>query len=298
MVIETLQGLSTERRNQKTMMLDTLSIHEILCIMNEEDKEVSIAVQETLSSIEQAIEVVVAQLKQGGRLIYMGAGTSGRIAIMDAVECVPTFSTKDEVMAIMAGGAKAFISAVEGAEDSELLAKQDLEAISISSKDVVMGIAASGRTPYVKGALTYAKEIGAKTISLACNKQAEISSLSDVAIEVDAGSEVISGSTRLKAGTAQKMILNMISSVSMIQLGKVYGNLMVDMKPTNEKLQERAKKIVMEACGCNYDQASEVLKEAGDIKVAIVMMLTSCSKEEAIHRLQKSDGFVRKSLEE
>lgn len=298
MLKEELQKLSTEKRNQKTMQLDTLSINEILRIMNEEDQNVLSTVSDAIPDIEKAIELVVRQLNKGGRLIYMGAGTSGRIGIMDAVECIPTFSTTDEVIALMAGGTQAFVKAVEGAEDSLELAKEDLETVVLTSDDVVMGIAASGRTPYVIGGLNYAKKIQASTISLSCNKNAEISNLADVSIEVDAGPEILSGSTRLKSGTAQKIILNMISTVSMIRIGKVYGNLMVDMKPSNDKLKERAKKIIIEATECSYEQASAILKEAGDIKVAIVMILTSCTKIEAENKLKRNQGFVRNSLED
>lgn len=296
MLKEDLQKLSTEKRNHKTMQLDTLSINEILKIMNEEDQNVLSTIQDAIPDIEKAIEVIVKQLNKGGRLIYIGAGTSGRIGIMDAVECIPTFSTTDEVIAVMAGGNQAFVKAVEGAEDSTELAREDLERIDLSINDVVMGIAASGRTPYVIGGLNYANSKQAFTISLACNKHAEISKIADVAIEVDAGPEILSGSTRLKSGTVQKIILNMISTVSMIRIGKVYGNLMVDMKPTNDKLKERAKKIVIEATECSYEQASVILEETGDIKVAIVMILTACTKIEAKERLKKNLGFVRDSL--
>ncbi|MDQ0360524.1 N-acetylmuramic acid 6-phosphate etherase [Breznakia pachnodae] len=275
MLKEELQRLSTEKRNQKTMQLDTLSINEILKIMNEEDQHVLSTVKDAIPDIEKAIELVVRQLNEGGRLIYIGAGTSGRIGIMDAVECIPTFSTTDEVIALMAGGTQAFVKAVEGAEDSLELAKEDLKSVQLTKNDVVMGIAASGRTPYVIGGLNYAKSIQVSTIALSCNKNAEISDLAEVSIEVDAGPEILSGSTRLKSGTAQKIILNMISTVSMIRIGKVYGNLMVDMKPSNDKL-----------------------KEAGDIKVAIVMILTSCTKIEAENKLNKNQGFVRNSLED
>lgn len=298
MLKEELQRLSTEKRNQKTMQLDTLSIDEILRIMNEEDQHVLSTVRDAIPDIEKAIKLVVRQLNKGGRLIYIGAGTSGRIGIMDAVECIPTFSTTDEVIALMAGGTQAFVKAVEGAEDSLELAKEDLKAIQLTKNDVVMGIAASGRTPYVIGGLNYAKSIQASTITLSCNKNTEISNLADISIEVDAGPEILSGSTRLKSGTAQKIILNMISTVSMIRIGKVYGNLMVDMKPSNDKLKERAKKIIIEATECSDEQASAILKEAGDIKVAIVMILTSCTKIEAESKLKKNQGFVRNSLED
>lgn len=297
MLKDELKTLSTEKRNTKTMCLDALSIHDVLTIMNEEDTNVLATIHNAIPKIEQAIEVVVERLKRGGRLIYIGAGTSGRMGIMDAVECVPTFSTTDEVIALMAGGNQAFVKAVEGAEDSIELAKTELEAIHLTSDDVVMGIAASGRTPYVIGGLLYAQQKQAATIALSCNEQAKISAYADVAIEVNAGAEILSGSTRLKAGTCQKIILNMISTVSMIQMGKVYGNLMVDMKATNDKLKERSKKMVMEATDCTYDTANETLQLADqNIKVAILMILTNCTKKDAEARLKENAGFVRKAI--
>ena len=292
-----LDKLTTERRNPDTTNLDQLTPHEFLKIMNHEDRKVAVVVGEALPEIEKAVLTITESLKKGGRLIYFGAGTSGRLVVLDAVECSPTFGTTDEVQGLIAGGEKAFVKAVEGAEDSEELAVQDFKKLNLTKKDTVVGIAASGRTPYVIGGLKYADEIGAKTISISCNKNAEISKYAKISIEVDCGPEVLTGSTRLKAGTAQKLILNMISTASMVGVGKVYGNLMVDVRATNEKLVERSKRIVMEATGVSYEEAEKKLEEAdGKVKVAIVMILTDCSYEEARARLDIAEGFVRKAI--
>lgn len=294
-----LDQLGTEKRNEKTMHLDELSIHELLTIMNEEDLNVVNAVKEALNDIEKAASAVIDTLNQKGRLIYVGAGTSGRLGVLDAVECVPTFSTTDEVIAIMAGGNEAFVRAKEGAEDSKILAQDDLKAHDLSERDLVVAIAASGRTPYCIGALEYARSIKAKTVSISCNKNALLSEYADIAIEVDAGPEILTGSTRLKAGTCQKMILNMISTASMVGIGKVYGNLMVDMKATNEKLVERARRIVMQATCCDYQKATETLNLCDyHIKEAILMILLNINQKEAQERLQDTKGFVGKALKE
>lgn len=292
-----LENLMTEKRNQKTTGLDEMSIQDILAIMNEEDAKVPVAIKESLGQIEAVIEKIIASFNKGGRLIYIGAGTSGRLGILDAAECVPTFGTEPEmVQGLIAGGMKAMTVAVEGAEDSEELGRADLAAINLTDKDIVVGIAASGRTPYVVGGLEYAKEVGATRASLSCNKQAVISQYATYPIEVEVGPEVLTGSTRLKSGTAQKLILNMLSTVSMIGVGKIYKNLMVDVRPTNEKLVERAKRIIMEATECEYDLASSKFEEAGeDVKLAIVMILTNSSKEEALTKLKTSNGFVRQA---
>lgn len=233
-----LDKLTTETRNEASMTLDQMSVQEAIALMNQEDRRVPEAIEQVLPQIEAAIKLIVKSFNQDGRLIYMGAGTSGRLGVLDAAECVPTFSTPPEmVVGLIAGGEKAMLSAVEGAEDSAEFGRDDLKELKLTDKDTVVGIAASGRTPYVKGGLAYAQEVGASTVSVACNKGAEISEYSQVAIEVDAGAEVLTGSTRLKAGTAQKLILNMLSTVSMVQIGKVYKNLMVDVQPTNEKLR-------------------------------------------------------------
>jgi len=290
--------MSTEGRNSKTMNLDKMSISEFLRVMNEEDKLVPQAISEVLDDIEDIIQAVVLTFNQGGRLIYFGAGTSGRLAVLDAVECVPTFSTSPEmVTALIAGGEKAFIRSVEGAEDSEELAEKDLENIELSAFDMVIGIAASGRTPYVIGGLNYANEVGAKTAAISCNKHSKISKLVDWFVEVDLGPEVLTGSTRLKAGSAQKMILNMISTASMISIGKTYGNLMVDVKPSNEKLVDRAKRIIVEATGVAYEIAEKYYDlSLGRPKLAIVMIIRNCSLEEAERKLES--GFVSKAIED
>lgn len=292
-----INHLKTENRNPRTMNLDTMSTMELLQIMNEEDQKVIETIKEALPQIEKSIQLVIHSLNLKGRLIYMGAGTSGRLGILDAVECVPTFSTKNEVVGIIAGGENAFIKAVEGAEDSEELAAKDLNDLHICESDVVVAIAASGRTPYTIGALKYAKKKNAQCISITCNKNSILSKYADVAIEVDAGPEVLTGSTRLKAGTCQKIILNMISTASMVGIGKVYGNLMVDMKATNLKLVERAKRIVMESTGCDIHTAASTLELTDyNSKVAIVMILTGITKEEASIRIAENHGFIRKCI--
>lgn len=294
-----LDKLVTETRNERTMNLDEMSILEILEVMNEEDRMVPQAIRGQLHKIEQAIALTIQSLKEGGRLIYVGAGTSGRLGVLDAVECQPTFGTDAQlVRGLIAGGKEAFTTAVEGAEDDQDQAAKDLAEITLTPKDMVIGIAASGRTPYVIGALQYARRIGARTASLACNKDAEISKYAEVAIEVVPGPEILTGSTRLKSGTAQKLVLNMISTCSMIGIGKVYKNLMVDVQPTNLKLVERSKLIIMQATDVSYEQAAQVYDQAkGNVKAAIVMILTACNYEEALERLKKADGFVRKAIQ-
>ncbi|AQY51391.1 N-acetylmuramic acid-6-phosphate etherase [Listeria weihenstephanensis FSL R9-0317] len=293
-----LENLSTEKRNEKTTALDMLTVKEALQIMNEEDAKVPTAIATNLTSIETVINGVIGSFKKGGRLIYLGAGTSGRLGVLDAAECVPTFGVPATmVVGLIAGGEKAFLQAVEGAEDSVVLGKEDLQAISLTANDYVLGIAASGRTPYVIGALDYAKEVGAKTGALSCNKNAAISAHADTAIEVDCGPEILTGSTRLKAGTAQKLVLNMISTVSMIGIGKVYKNLMVDVMPTNEKLVERSKRIIMEATECDYATATKYFELAGQhVKPAIVMILTKTDLATATEKLASADGFIRRTL--
>ncbi|MBF4692084.1 N-acetylmuramic acid 6-phosphate etherase [Fusibacter sp. Q10-2] len=289
--------LKTESRNPKTLNLDTMSTLTLLRIMNEEDQKVIGAIKEALPQIEKSIQLTIEALRNNGRIIYIGAGTSGRLGILDAVECVPTFSTNDEVIGLIAGGEKAFVRAVEGAEDSEALAVEDLKKVNVNENDAVVAIAASGRTPYAIGALKYAKEINAKCIGISCNKASELSKYADVAIEVDAGPEILTGSTRLKAGTSQKLILNMISTASMVGIGKVYGNLMVDMRATNQKLVERAKRIVMESTGCDMTVALKTLEISEfSIKEAIVMILTGVTREEAKQKIIQNKGFIRKCI--
>ncbi|MGX7030121.1 N-acetylmuramic acid 6-phosphate etherase [Vagococcus zengguangii] len=293
-----LDNLTTEKRNSRTTHLDEMSTQEILMIMNEEDAKVPLAIKESLAQIEQVVHKIIESFKQGGRLIYIGAGTSGRLGILDAVECVPTFGTKPEqVQGLIAGGLDAMMVAVEGAEDSESLAQTDLAAIGLNETDIVIGIAASGRTPYVIGGLEYAKEVGATRATVACNKNAKISQYAEFPIEVEVGAEILTGSTRLKSGTAQKLVLNMLSTASMIGIGKVYKNLMVDVQPTNEKLVERAKRIIMEATECSYEVASQKYLEANqEVKLAIVMILTDSTKEVAAEKLIAGQGFVRKAI--
>lgn len=292
-----LQNLTTEKRNEKTMNLDELSIDDAMKIMNEEDQKVALAVKEVLPQIKPIIEETIKSFNKNGRLFYIGAGTSGRLGILDASECVPTFGVSPEmVQGIIAGGKKAMTMAVEGAEDSLDLGKEDLQKANLTSNNIVIGIAASGRTPYVIGALEYANKIGATTATISCNKNSEISKYATYSVEVDAGAEFLTGSTRLKSGTTQKLILNMISTISMIGIGKVYKNLMVDVQPTNGKLIERSKRIIMEATDCDYDTAKDYLEKGGDVKTAIVMILTKTSKEEAKENLSRSKGFVKDAI--
>lgn len=293
-----LENLTTERRNENTMGLDEMSVSEALMKMNREDQQVAIAVEKELSSIQPVIETTIACFNKGGRLIYMGAGTSGRLGVLDAAECVPTFGVEPEmVQGLIAGGQEAMTLAVEGAEDSTELGKQDLIDIHLTDKDIVVGIAASGRTPYVIGALKYAAAIGAATATISCNKNAEISQYAQMPIEVDAGPEFLTGSTRLKSGTAQKLILNMISTISMIGIGKVYNNLMVDVKPTNEKLVERSKRIIMQATSCDYETAASYFEQADqNVKLAIVMILTNSTKEMATQKLIDGNHFIKNTL--
>lgn len=293
-----LDNLATEARNKRTMNLDQLSVHQAAQIMNQEDQTVALAIEQELPRIEAVIQAVIQAFKQDGRLIYIGAGTSGRLGVLDAAECVPTFGVSpDQVIGLIAGGQKAMTVAVEGAEDSFELAEQDLNRLNLNNQDVVVGIAASGRTPYVIGGLDYANKVGATRVSLAINKSAEISKHAQFAIEIETGAEFLTGSTRLKAGTAQKLVLNMISTISMIGIGKVYKNLMVDVRPTNEKLVERSKHIIMEATGISYDEAEKKFIEADQsVKVAIVMILTGSDKTAAIEKLAQAKGFINKAF--
>ncbi|GAA0816199.1 N-acetylmuramic acid 6-phosphate etherase [Clostridium tertium] len=294
-----LTKLTTETRNKNTMNLDRMTSIEIAITMNKEDENVIKSIRDTLPKISEVIDMCAKALKGGGRIIYMGAGTSGRLGLLDAVECPPTFGVpSDLVVGLIAGGESAFIKAVEGAEDSKTLGVDDLKNINLTNKDVVIGLAASGRTPYVIHGLKYAREIGCKTAIVVCNKDSEMAKYSDVAIEVVVGPEVLTGSTRLKAGTAQKMVLNMISTGSMVAVGKAYQNLMVDVMQTNEKLVVRAENIVIEATDCDRDTARRALKEAnGKVKTAVVMILLNCKYDEAEERLKRAEGHVRFALE-
>lgn len=293
-----LANLTTERRNETTFGLDEMSVAEAVKLMNQEDHKVSEAVAEQLPQIEKVIAATIEAFNNGRRLIYMGAGTSGRLGVLDAAECVPTFGVEPEmVIGLIAGGQKAMTVAVEGAEDDAELGAQDLKELNLTANDMVVGIAASGRTPYVIGGLDYARSIGATTGTIACNKQAEISQHAELPIEVDCGPEFLTGSTRLKSGTAQKLILNMISTISMIGIGKVFNNLMVDVKPTNEKLVERSKRIIMQATDADYETAARYFEEAEqNVKLAIVMILTNSSKAAAAEKLVQANGFVKKTI--
>ncbi|XZO08503.1 N-acetylmuramic acid 6-phosphate etherase [Weissella paramesenteroides] len=293
-----LTNLTTEKRNAQTMNLDSLTIHEAAVLMNNEDQKVGTAVAQALPAIEKAIKKTTASLQSGGRIIYMGAGTSGRLGVLDAAECVPTFGVSPEtVIGLIAGGETAMIHAVEGAEDSLTLGPTDLQNLNLSAKDTVIGIAASGRTPYVIGGLDYANHVHAATVSLALNTNALISQHADTAIEIDVGPEFLTGSTRLKSGTAQKMVLNMISTISMLGIGKIYKNLMVDVQPTNEKLIERSKHIIMDATDCSFETAEQAFMAANqNVKVAIVMILTGVNRNEAEEKLQQANGFINQSL--
>ena len=291
-----IDNLSTEKRNEKTKDIDLLSVDAILKIMNEEDLKVVDAVKGALPEIRIVIDECIQAYKRGGRIIYIGAGTSGRLGLMDAVEVVPTYNS-DRFVGLIAGGDNAFVKAVEGAEDSRELAVEDLKNISLNEKDMVIGIAASGRTPYVIGGLDYAREVGASTGCLCCNFNTEIADHCDLPIELSAGPEVVTGSTRLKSGTCQKIVLNMISTVTMVKVGKVFGNLMVDVKATNEKLVERCRRVVMEATGCDHEKADAVLKETeNNCKLAIVMILLNIPLNEAKEKLAQADDNIRIAL--
>lgn len=292
------ESATTESRNPDTADLDQLSIGELLATMNAEDHRVADAVAAALPAITRAVELTAHALSHGGRLVYQGAGTSGRLGVLDAAECPPTFSTDPGlVVGLLAGGEQAMFRAVEGAEDSAELGAADLDAIGLTAADVVVGIAASGRTPYVIGGLDRARELGAATVSISCNPGSVVSAHADVAIEVDNGPEVLTGSTRLKAGTSQKLILNMISTATMVRIGKTYGNLMVDVAPTNVKLVDRARRIVQEATGADAGTAERALDAAGNhAKTAIVMVLCDLDAGTARRRLEAAGGFVRAAI--
>ena len=293
-----LKNMSTETRNQNTMNLDIMTPLEVVTVMNNEDAKVPEAIKPALPNIAQCVTWAIESIEAGGRIIYMGAGTSGRLGVLDAVECPPTFGVAPEVVVgLIAGGEKAFVKAVEGAEDSRELGHDDLVNINLESRDIVIGIAASGRTPYVLGGLAYAKEVGCHTVAISCNPGSAIGQAAELAIEVVPGPECLTGSTRLKSGTCQKLILNMISTATMVGCGKAYQNLMVDVMQTNEKLVVRAQNIVMEATGCDRETAAEKIAIAGgNAKTAITMILADCGLEEAKARLEKAKGHVREAI--
>ena len=293
-----LKNMSTETRNQNTMNLDIMSPLEVVTVMNQEDAKVPAAITPALPNIAQCVTWAIESIEAGGRIIYMGAGTSGRLGVLDAVECPPTFGVAPEVVVgLIAGGEKAFVKAVEGAEDSRELGRQDLIDITLEKRDIVIGIAASGRTPYVLGGLAYAQEVGCHTVGISCNPGSAVGAAAELAIEVVPGPECLTGSTRLKSGTCQKLILNMISTATMVGCGKAYQNLMVDVMQTNEKLVVRAQNIVMEATGCEREVAAEKIAIAGgNAKTAITMILADCGLEEAKERLAKAKGHVREAI--
>ena len=297
-LLQTLSTLITEQRNPNSMHVDSLSALEIVQLMNEEDKQVPLAIEKCLPQIAQAVECIVAAFQQGGRLVYIGAGTSGRLGVLDASECPPTFGVSPEmVKGIIAGGERALRHPIEGAEDSKAQAVVDLQTIQFSSKDVLVGIAASGRTPYVVGALEYAKSLGSATVSIASNPNSAMANIVDIAIDTVVGPEVLTGSSRLKSGTAQKLVLNMLTTASMILMGKCYQNLMVDVQASNEKLKARAIRIVMQATDCDKALAEETLKLADqNAKLAIMMILSGLDRAQAEALLEKHHGKLQLAL--
>lgn len=297
-MLEELDQLTTEKINEQSLDVDLMESQSIIELMNSEDQKVAAAVKKGLPEIAKAIDLIVKQMKSNGRLIYVGAGTSGRLGILDAAECPPTFGiSPDKVTFAIAGGKEAFLEAVEEAEDNSNVGKKDLQGLNLTKNDCVVAISASGRTPYCIGALQYAKKVNASTIALSCNQRALMSKEADVAIEIDVGPEILVGSTRLKAGTAQKMVLNMLSTATMIRLGKAFQNLMVDMRPTNLKLKDRAKRMVMLATGASIEKAELALEQTDwHVKTAIVHILTGLSAKESKQVLDQADGFVRHAI--
>lgn len=297
-LLQTLSTLITEQRNPNSMHVDSLSALEIVQLMNDEDKQVPLAIEKCLPQIAQAVECIVSAFQQGGRLVYIGAGTSGRLGVLDASECPPTFGVSPEmVKGIIAGGERALRHPIEGAEDSKEQAVVDLQTIQFSSKDVLVGIAASGRTPYVISALEYAKSLGSVTVSIASNPNSAMANIVDIAIDTVVGAEVLTGSSRLKSGTAQKLVLNMLTTASMILMGKCYQNLMVDVQASNEKLKARAIRIVMQATDCDKALAEETLKQADqNAKLAIMMILSGLDRAQAEALLEKHHGKLQLAL--
>lgn len=297
-LLQQLNQLITEQRNPNSMQLDSLSAQELVTLINREDQQVALAVEKCLPQIASTVEKIVAAFERGGRLVYVGAGTSGRLGVLDASECPPTYGVKPEmVVGLIAGGDHALRHPIEGAEDNMQQGQADLEEIGFSAQDVLVGIAASGRTPYVLGALNYAKQLGATTVSIASNPNSKMAEVADIAIETVVGPEVLTGSSRMKSGTAQKLVLNMLTTASMVLIGKCYQNLMVDVQASNEKLKARALKIVMEATECDNETAANVLAKAnGQVKLAILMQLSGLDALEAQSLLDKSNGKLRQAL--
>ena len=298
-LLSELDHLVSEGRNSRTMEIDLQPTGEILRAINDEDKLVPAAVERVIPEISAAVDRIVEAFGQGGRLIYLGAGTSGRLGVLDAAECPPTFGVPPGmVVGLIAGGADALVKATEGAEDNAQDGVAALQDIGLARNDVVVGIAVSGRTPYVIGGLIYAREIGATTVALSCNPASTIAEIADISIAPVVGPEVLTGSTRMKSGTAQKLVLNMLSTASMIRVGKIYQNLMVDLNPSNEKLVARAARIVMQATGCGQEQAERALERAdNDVKLAILMTATGLAVTEAKAALHAAGGFLRKAIE-
>ena len=298
-LLDTLSKLISEGRNSDTMDLDTLNSLELVSRINAQDKQVPLAVEKVLPEIAMAVDVISKAFRSGGRLLYVGAGTSGRLGILDASECPPTFGVDESmVVGLIAGGQEAIFRSQEGAEDSPQQGQQDLTDHDLNNKDVVVGIAASGRTPYVIGALNYASSIKASTVAVSCNPDSTIAKCADIAISPIVGPEVLTGSTRMKSGTAQKLVLNMLTTASMVSIGKSYQNLMVDLRATNKKLHARATGIVMQASECSEAEAIAVLKQSNyEVKTAILMQLTGAPYNDAIQYLADSSGFLRKAIE-
>ncbi|GKX44894.1 N-acetylmuramic acid 6-phosphate etherase [Pectobacterium carotovorum subsp. carotovorum] len=293
-----LGKLVSETRNPATMALDQLSTLEMMHAFNQEDRKVPEAIALVLPAIAEAVDLAAASLQEGGRLIYLGAGTSGRLGVLDASECPPTFGVPHGlVIGLIAGGPGALLKAVEGAEDDPALGEADLKTLNLTAADMVVGLAASGRTPYVIGALRYAHDVGCRTAAISCNPHSPIAQEAHVAISPVVGPEALTGSTRLKSGTAQKLVLNMISTGAMVKLGKVYQNLMVDVKATNVKLLDRACRIVVEATGAEREQAQQALMQAdNEVKPAILMLLANIDVAAARERLKQHNGYLREAL--
>ena len=295
-----IKNITTEGRNELTRGIDQLSSLEIVRLINNEDKTVPLSVESALDQVAALVDAIVEKLRLGGRLIYMGAGTSGRIGLLDAVECPPTYGVSDEqVMCLLAGGKDAFSKAVEGAEDSKTLAIEDLDFVNVTDKDVIVGIAASGRTPYVISGIEYAKSKGCVTGCIVNAKNSVMATLVDYPVEAVTGSEVISGSTRMKSGTAQKLICNMISTATMVRLGHVYKNLMIDLKATNEKLVARQLGIIAEVCECDAQHANELLQKYGTVKKVIFAYLSNIECPKQVEEiLARNDNHIQKALKE
>ncbi len=298
-LISKLKQLVSEEQNPDTLDIDLLSSVEIVKLINQQDHQVSAAIEKIVDEIGSAVDCIVSCFKSNGRLVYLGAGTSGRLGVLDAVECVPTFGVDENmVVAVMAGGNDAMFKAKEGIEDSKTAAVKDLKQINLNQNDVLVGIAASGRTPYVIGGLEYASKVRANTIAISSNPDAEIKQFAEISLIAVVGPEPLTGSTRMKSGTAQKMILNMLSTASMIRIGKSYKNLMVDVRATNKKLMARGVRMIMQVADVNQKIAEETLQQADlEVKLAIMMLLTQTSKQQASSLLKQANGFLRKAIQ-